>query len=109
MARSCASHRSRPRVPARVRHTYYRARGSSAGAAQDETVAGRQQRGACRRGSDENDAIGCGQRRHADRLRAGIDILNPASNLLDVAPLGRDEDGLPFTMSWVRLHDEYEA
>lgn len=38
----------------------------------------------------------------------GIDILNPAYAFLDVAPLGRDEDALPFTMSWVRLHDEYD-
>jgi predicted dithiol-disulfide oxidoreductase (DUF899 family) len=29
-------------------------------------------------------------------------------NYLDLAPKGRDEDGLPFTMSWVRHHDRYE-
>jgi predicted dithiol-disulfide oxidoreductase (DUF899 family) len=29
-------------------------------------------------------------------------------NYLDLVPKGRDEDGLPFTMSWVRHHDRYE-
>jgi predicted dithiol-disulfide oxidoreductase (DUF899 family) len=28
---------------------------------------------------------------------------------LDFAPRGRDEDGLAFTMSWVRHHDRYDA
>jgi predicted dithiol-disulfide oxidoreductase (DUF899 family) len=28
-------------------------------------------------------------------------------NYLDFAPKGRDEDGLPFTMAWVRHHDRY--
>ena len=37
----------------------------------------------------------------------GIDILNGAYNLLDLVPKGRDEDGLAFTMSWVRHHDRY--
>jgi len=27
---------------------------------------------------------------------------------LDLVPKGRDEDGLPFTMAWVRHHDRYE-
>jgi predicted dithiol-disulfide oxidoreductase (DUF899 family) len=39
----------------------------------------------------------------------GLDLLNPAYNYLDVTPLGRQEEGLPFPMSWVRLRDEYEA
>jgi predicted dithiol-disulfide oxidoreductase (DUF899 family) len=30
-----------------------------------------------------------------------------AYNYLDYAPKGRDEDELPFTMSWVRHHDRY--
>jgi hypothetical protein len=30
-----------------------------------------------------------------------------ACNYLDIAPKGRDEDGLAFTMSWVRHHDRY--
>jgi predicted dithiol-disulfide oxidoreductase (DUF899 family) len=28
--------------------------------------------------------------------------------LLDLTPEGRDEDGLRFTMEWVRHHDRYE-
>jgi Bacterial protein of unknown function (DUF899) len=30
-------------------------------------------------------------------------------NYLDFVPKGRDEDGLAFTMSWVRHHDRYES
>jgi predicted dithiol-disulfide oxidoreductase (DUF899 family) len=30
-------------------------------------------------------------------------------NFLDFAPKGRDEDGLPWSMAWVRRHDEYEG
>ena len=37
----------------------------------------------------------------------GLDILNPAYNLLDLTALGRHEEGLPYPMGWVRLHDEY--
>ncbi len=39
----------------------------------------------------------------------GLDILVGAYNFLDLAPKGRDEDGLEFTMSWVRHHDRYPA
>lgn len=39
---------------------------------------------------------------------ASGDILLGAYNFLDLAPKGRDEDGLDFTMSWVRHHDKYE-
>jgi predicted dithiol-disulfide oxidoreductase (DUF899 family) len=38
----------------------------------------------------------------------GLDILLGAYNFLDMAPKGRDEDGLDFTMAWVRHHDKYE-
>jgi predicted dithiol-disulfide oxidoreductase (DUF899 family) len=38
----------------------------------------------------------------------GGDHLIGAYNYLDLAPKGRDEDGLDFTMSWVRHHDRYE-
>lgn len=38
----------------------------------------------------------------------GLDILVGAYNFLDMAPKGRDEDGLPWSMAWVRRHDEYE-
>ena len=38
----------------------------------------------------------------------GLDILVGAYNYLDLAPKGRDEDKLPWSMAWVRRHDEYE-
>lgn len=38
----------------------------------------------------------------------GLDILLPTYNFLDMTPKGRDEDGLAFTMAWVRHHDKYE-
>src|SRR5277367_5790824 len=37
----------------------------------------------------------------------GLDILLGAYNFLDLTPKGRDEDGLAFTMAWVRHHDRY--
>jgi predicted dithiol-disulfide oxidoreductase (DUF899 family) len=37
----------------------------------------------------------------------GLDILVGAYNFLDLAPKGRDEDHLNFTMDWVRRHDQY--
>jgi predicted dithiol-disulfide oxidoreductase (DUF899 family) len=37
----------------------------------------------------------------------GLDILVGTYNFLDLIPKGRDEDGLAFTMSWVRHHDKY--
>ena len=39
----------------------------------------------------------------------GLDLMNPAYNYLDLTALGRQEEGLPSPMSWVRLHDEYAA
>lgn len=39
----------------------------------------------------------------------GLDILIGTYNWLDLAPKGRDEGGLDFTMSWVRRHDEYDS
>ena len=38
----------------------------------------------------------------------GLDMLNGAYHYLDLTPKGRDEAGLPFTMSWLRRHDQYE-
>ncbi|KAJ3047497.1 hypothetical protein HK097_011486 [Rhizophlyctis rosea] len=38
----------------------------------------------------------------------GVDPLNVAYQLLDLTPIGRDEDRLPWTMEWVRRKDEYE-
>jgi predicted dithiol-disulfide oxidoreductase (DUF899 family) len=37
----------------------------------------------------------------------GLDILVGAYTFLDLVPKGRDEDGLTFTMAWVRHHDRY--
>ncbi len=37
----------------------------------------------------------------------GLDMLNTAYHYLDLTPKGRDEAGLPHTMSWVRIRDEY--
>jgi predicted dithiol-disulfide oxidoreductase (DUF899 family) len=37
----------------------------------------------------------------------GLDILLPTYNILDMTAKGRDEDGLPHTMAWVRHHDRY--
>jgi len=39
----------------------------------------------------------------------GLDILIGAYNLLDLVPKGRDEEGLPHTMAWVRHHDRYDG
>jgi len=39
----------------------------------------------------------------------GLDILLGTYNFLDLTPKGRDEDGLSFSMSWVRHHDRYEG
>ncbi len=38
----------------------------------------------------------------------GLDILNGAYHYLDLVPKGRDEDGLPYGMAWVRHHDKYD-
>ena len=37
----------------------------------------------------------------------GLDMLIGTYNWLDLTPKGRDEDGLDFTMAWVRHHDRY--
>ena len=39
----------------------------------------------------------------------GLDALNVVYQWLDRMPKGRDEEGLAFTMSWVRHHDGYDA
>jgi len=39
----------------------------------------------------------------------GLDMLNGAYHYLDLVPKGRDEEELPFTMSWLRHHDRYET
>ena len=37
----------------------------------------------------------------------GVEPFNAAYQLLDLAPRGRDEDGLAWTMEWLRRHDQY--
>src|SRR6202453_800684 len=37
----------------------------------------------------------------------GLDMMNAAYHYLDLTPMGRDEDGLPYPMDWVRLRDQY--
>ena len=37
----------------------------------------------------------------------GLDMMNAAYHYLDLVPKGRDEQGLPYSQAWVRLHDEY--
>ena len=39
----------------------------------------------------------------------GLDILLGAYNFLDLAPKGRDEAELKWSMAWVRRHDEYDG
>jgi len=39
----------------------------------------------------------------------GLEVFMPTYTLLDYVPQGRDEQGLPWGMAWVRRHDEYEA
>ena len=37
----------------------------------------------------------------------GLDMLNSGYQLLDLVPKGRDEQGLEFSMEWLRRRDEY--
>jgi predicted dithiol-disulfide oxidoreductase (DUF899 family) len=37
----------------------------------------------------------------------GLDPMNVAYQLLDLVPKGRDEAGLPYSMAWLKLHDQY--
>jgi predicted dithiol-disulfide oxidoreductase (DUF899 family) len=39
----------------------------------------------------------------------GLDMLNGAYHYLDLVPKGRGEEGLSFSMEWVRHHDRYEG
>lgn len=39
----------------------------------------------------------------------GVEAMMGTYDLLDLTPKGRDEDGLPYTMAWVRHHDRYET
>lgn len=37
----------------------------------------------------------------------GVEVMMHTYRLLDITPLGRQEDGLPYTMAWVKHHDRY--
>ena len=37
----------------------------------------------------------------------GLDMLNGAYHFMDLAPNGRDEDDLPYSMAWLCHHDKY--
>ena len=39
----------------------------------------------------------------------GVEAMMGTYVLLDLAPKGRDEDALPYTMAWVRHHDRYDT
>jgi predicted dithiol-disulfide oxidoreductase (DUF899 family) len=39
----------------------------------------------------------------------GAEVLLGTYRLLDLVPKGRDEEGLPYPMAWVRHHDRYEG
>ncbi len=39
----------------------------------------------------------------------GLDMLNGAYHYMDIAPKGRDEDSLPYSMAWLRRHDSYDT
>lgn len=39
----------------------------------------------------------------------GLDMLNGAYHLMDIAPKGRDEGNMPYTQAWVRRRDQYES
>ena len=39
--------------------------------------------------------------------RGGLDMMNAAYHYLDLTPLGRHEEGLPYPMDWLRLRDRY--
>ena len=65
--------------------------------------------------SEEAPGVSVFYRNNADEIfhtysafARGCDILLGVYNFLDLTPKGRDEDGLDFTMSWVRHHDRYD-
>lgn len=39
----------------------------------------------------------------------GVEAFMGTYRILDLVPKGRDEDGLDFSMAWVRYHDRYET
>ncbi|MEH6418175.1 DUF899 domain-containing protein [Pseudomonas sp. CGJS7] len=43
------------------------------------------------------------------RYGRGVEVMMHTYNLLELTPKGRDEDGLEYSMAWVRHHDRYET
>ncbi|MCA9687028.1 MAG: DUF899 domain-containing protein, partial [Myxococcales bacterium] len=39
----------------------------------------------------------------------GLDMMNVAYQYMDLTPRGRDEQGLSYSMAWLRRHDQYEG
>lgn len=39
----------------------------------------------------------------------GLEAINSTYAILDLTPNGRDEDELPWSMAWLRRHDQYES
>jgi predicted dithiol-disulfide oxidoreductase (DUF899 family) len=39
----------------------------------------------------------------------GVELMMGTYRILDLVPKGRDEEGLEFSMDWVRHHDHYET
>lgn len=37
----------------------------------------------------------------------GVEVMMHTYRMLDLTPVGRNEDGLPYTMAWVKHHDRY--
>ena len=65
-----------------------------------------------KRGSARNQRVlsrrGQGHLPHLFIYSRGLDMMNAAYHYLDLTPLGRHEEGLPYPMDWVRLRDQYQ-
>jgi predicted dithiol-disulfide oxidoreductase (DUF899 family) len=66
-------------------------------------------------GSDEAPGISVFYRDEAGNIfhtyscyARGLDMMNAAYHYLDLTPLGRHEEALPYPMDWVRLRDQYQ-
>ena len=71
--------------------------------------------GTARFGSEEAPGISVFYRDEAGNIfhtyscySRGLDMMNAAYHYLDLTPLGRHEEGLPYPMDWVRLRDQYQ-
>lgn len=43
------------------------------------------------------------------RFGRGVEVMMGTYHLLDLTPVGRDEEGMAYGMEWLRHHDRYEA